>query len=216
MDMTCWAESKVSSVIALFFIGWAISSLFIWFPDRVGRVRTMKIFCIPAAVIIMTCFIFFNGYTARRFLYMALGFNRIKMNLSVVTAIDHLQAKNKALAITFVYGLEGATVGLMCLYFQFVGRDAFSYLNYVNVIYFLTLLTTYFLTMESPKWLLLKSRQEEAIASLRNMAYINSHFTEVNMEGLQNVRIFLTQGDLDVYRREHDEEAKVKLTFNSA
>jgi len=36
------------------------------------------------------------------------------------------------------------------------------------------------------------------------------------MEGLQKVRIFLTQGDLDVYRREHDEEAKVKVTYNSA
>jgi len=99
-----------------------------------------------------------------------LGFLKIKCNLTFVTAIDHLPARNKGLATVCVYGLEGATVGLLCLYFQFVSRDAFSYLNYVNVIYFLTLLSTYFLTMESPKWLLLKGRQEEAIASLRNVA----------------------------------------------
>mmetsp|Transcript_16187 Transcript_16187/g.25067 ORF Transcript_16187/g.25067 Transcript_16187/m.25067 type:complete len:107 (-) Transcript_16187:259-579(-) len=34
------------------------------------------------------------------------------------------------------------------------------------------------------------------------MAHFNSYFGKVDLEGLKNVRVFLTQGEINVYRRD--------------
>ena len=85
------------------------------------------------------------------------------------------------------------TLGMICIYFQFIGRDAFTYLSYLDGFYFLMVLLPYFFAVESPKWLIIKGRQEEARQALEYIQRVNKtiYSSSDTTSGFQNVRIFL-------------------------
>mmetsp|Transcript_16187 Transcript_16187/g.25066 ORF Transcript_16187/g.25066 Transcript_16187/m.25066 type:complete len:118 (-) Transcript_16187:730-1083(-) len=117
MDMTCWSNEKIAGLISNYFIGWCFSTFFLWLPDKLGRVSMMKKFCIPLSTILFTCFLMFPSYQARFVFYLLMGFSKLKANLTLVTAIDHLPEKNRALATVCIFGIEGVTIGMFCFYF---------------------------------------------------------------------------------------------------
>jgi len=65
MDMTCWSSDDVSGMLSNFFIGWSVSTLFIWLPDRLGRVRMIKTFIFPATAVLFTSFLIFKDAAVR-------------------------------------------------------------------------------------------------------------------------------------------------------
>ncbi len=111
MDMTCWSSEKINSLISIYFVGWGISSLFVWIPEKFGRVATIKVLSIPLAVVLYTSFLIFNDYGSRWFIYLLLGISKMKTNLTLITALEHLPAKNRALGQAFNLGYDSMTWG---------------------------------------------------------------------------------------------------------
>ena len=72
--------------------------------------------------------------------------------------------------------MEGLTIGMICIYFQFIGRNALVYLTVMNVIYFACVMSAYFVAVESPKWFVIKGLQEQARETLLYIAHFNNRF----------------------------------------
>lgn len=41
-NMECWSKEKVASIGSMFFFGNAVGILFIFLPDKIGRIATLK------------------------------------------------------------------------------------------------------------------------------------------------------------------------------
>ena len=63
-------------------------------------------------------------------------------------------------------------------------------------IFFLILFAAYFMTVESPKWLIMKGRHQEAIEALKYIARVNKSYHE---DMFKDTKIFLSQQDLDKF-----------------
>jgi len=130
MDQICWNKDVVAGMASYYFIGWAIGSILIWIPDRVGRLGTMKKFLIPVAFIALQTFMISTSYNVRCAIFFVLGMAKLKTNLTVVTAFEHMPKAQEGMSGTIIFGFESCIIGITCLYFQFIGRDSFQFLQY--------------------------------------------------------------------------------------
>ena len=117
MDLTCMPSDKVANMAALYFIGWAFGSFIIWVPDAIGRVKMYKTIIIPSAIVLFNVYMFSNSYFIKCCVYFLMGLTKMKSNLTVLTSLEHLPKKYQGLSTSFIFALEGLTIGMMAFYF---------------------------------------------------------------------------------------------------
>jgi hypothetical protein len=89
-----------------------------------------------------------------------------------VLLFEYVHSDRKKTACTAINVFDAIPLAALCLYFLFVGRNTQAFLYFTTAIGFLSL-TLAFLLPESPRWLLMQGRTEEAIKSLNYIAKFN-------------------------------------------
>ena len=90
MDMTCWTDDHISSMVSYYFIGFSFCTTLVWLPDLIGRIKTYKYFVIPTQIILFNASLYTSSYSVKCVLYFFMGLTKMKSNLTTITTIEHL------------------------------------------------------------------------------------------------------------------------------
>ena len=90
--------------------------------------------------------------------------------------------KSKAFCSTFLNTFDILTFTIEGLYFEYFDRNAIQYLQIVFVVQAVGVILYLLLIPESPRWLLLQERQEDAINCLNYIAMFNMSKKRIPMD----------------------------------
>ena len=155
---------QIGRIITAYYIGFAIGGLFFAFPDRYGRKKSL-IFGLVLATISQTVMIIVPNYWMRFAMFGLSGLSQIKNSVSYVWSSECTSQLYKPKAYTWINVVDAMPMVLTCFYFQFISKN-WVHLSTVFCILCYVALMAAFLCPESPRWLLINSRSDEAIQAL--------------------------------------------------
>ena len=173
--MLCWSKSEISFVGQMFFIGSALSIILIWGPESMGRSGFVKKVIIPMQVAVHFLEVLFPlNYALNCLAYFIYGLVKIGNLVNIQNCTEQLPASHLSIISGFIFLLQTAAVFLFSAYIQTLANDAVQYVHAYGYLALVMALGFVLVASESPKWLLMNGRREEAIKSLRYIAKVNS------------------------------------------
>ena len=143
-------------------LGVGVCIFFLPLPDKYGRKKCLC-FLTPALVISFSMVVYGNSSWIKALGYFINGAARSRYSICLSICVESSESKYGALASTYIFGIDCASLCLTCLFFRFVSNDAFIVLSIFNVFGLVACVTSFLTFHESPKWLVLKHRTKEAI-----------------------------------------------------
>ena len=173
MNLMCVPRSQVSFMTSCYFIGFGVGIILFPLPDLYGRRKALLV-SMAGYLVAITMLLFFKSMTMRSISLFLIGFFHLKNSSSYVLCYETVQDKHKALSSTAINAFDGATLIFLGTYFIFV-KDWFPYQFIMFIIQFISFFVFLALMTESPKWLLLKGRNLEAIEVFNYYARFNGY-----------------------------------------
>ena len=171
MDLMCQTPAAIGFIISAYYIGFAIGGLFFAFPDKYGRKKSL-IFGQVLNCISQTVMIYVPNYWIRFAMFGLAGLSQIKNSVSYVWLSECTSKPFKTRAFTIINIIDALPILLYCLYFMFIGKN-WMYLSLLFCILSYIALFAAFICPESPRWLLVNGRTEDAIVELNKIAKMN-------------------------------------------
>ena len=173
LDLTCAAPARITLPYMLYFIFFGVGGI-LTAPviDRIGRLRSHWLFSTGHLLAQALC-IFINNEIAHIIGYSMMGFFMGKNSLIFTWTFEFVTQRSKGCASTFILILDFCTPVIAGMFIMFVSRDWKMFMYPFFAIGALGFVIVSVLMPESPKWLLLQGRQEDAIRSLNFVARVN-------------------------------------------
>lgn len=158
-------------MIAAYYIGFALGGLFFALPDTHGRKQSL-IFGLILATVSQTVMILSSNYWVRFAMFGLSGLSQIKNSVSYVWLSECTSRQYKTRAFTMMNIFDSFPLVFICLWFLLIGK------NWVHIPLFFCLmcyvaLIAAILCPESPRWLLINGKSEQAIKALNKIARMN-------------------------------------------
>ena len=126
--------------------------------------------------------------------------------------VESSESKYGALASTCIYAIDVSTLCTICLFLRFVSNDAFIVLGIFNFVGFLGCVISLLVFHESPKWLVMKHRTQEAIVVINKIAKFNgSNSDPLSLDTL----IFVDKESLEQYLKSEKCFKEIKILKKS-
>ena len=87
--------------------------------------------------------------------------------------IESCESKYGALASSYILVIEVSSLWFTCFFLRFISNNAFVVLAIFNIIGLLSCVASLVIFYESPKWLVMKGRNKEAIDVINKIAQFN-------------------------------------------
>lgn len=117
--------------------------------------------------------IYIPNYYVRLLGFFAMGLFQIKISTCYMYICELVEQKHKSSVIAFINAIDGFTHTIVALYFKFFSKDwnpLFMGSVFVSTIALIGMLL---FAPESPKWLIVNNRKQEAVASLNYISKFN-------------------------------------------
>lgn len=163
MNFMCEPKQKIDTINSVFFAGFAIGGAVLsHFPDRIGRKTSLMI---AGSIHLITQYIimFSTAYQTRLIGFFLLGLFQIKNGVSIMYTIELLEDKHRNDIICWLNGYDGFTLAITAFWFLYINASWWSFfltLTLLSTVCFVILMT---FAPESPKWLLILDRKQEAV-----------------------------------------------------
>ena len=171
MDLMCVERSQVSFMTSCYFIGFGAGIILFPLPVLYGRRKALML-SMAGYLVAITMLLFIPTIAMRSISLFMIGFFHLKNSSSYVLCFEVMQDKDKATSSTAINAFDGATLIFLGTYFIFI-KDWFPYQLVMYVLQILSFIGFIVFITESPKWLLLKGRNLEAIEVFNSYASFN-------------------------------------------
>lgn len=154
---------------------------FCFFPvmDKIGRQKSHWIFS-TGHILAQTLILFVPNYTARLIGFSMMGFMMAKNSLVYAWTFEFLLKDHKATGSSVVNILEFTSCIFGGIYFLLIGTNVKPLLYFFFIYSVIGYLLVSIVVPESPKWLLLQGKREEAIKVLNYIAWMNRSKTTIS------------------------------------
>ena len=163
----------MSLLATCYFLGQATGGLFTFpMPDRIGRWATHAIFG-TVSLIAQVTLLQVPIYWVRLAAMPLLGSMMIKNSLAYIWGFEITHSRHKSFASSTINLVDFSNAAIAGCFFLFVSNNWYTlYSAWVGMSATAYLVLLCFCT-ESPKWLLMQGRTQEAIAALNYIAWFN-------------------------------------------
>ena len=171
MDLLCESPATIGFLISAYYIGYTVGGVFWAFPDRYGR-KFSTIFGLVMATVSQTGMLISHDYWVNWAMFFLSGLSQIKIVCSYIYLSECTSSLYKPASFTYINIVDAAPLMITCLFYMLVSPNVmilpwvFTVLSYAAVF-------ASFLCPESPRWLLVNGRSQEAIAELNKIASMN-------------------------------------------
>ena len=161
----CVSRSKISLIVTAYVFAFGLAGmLFVRLPDKWGRRKTQAIF--GSIHILMQLFIIFIPvFYIRLICYAVMGACQLKNSGCYGWLYDLLETKHKAVASGFLTGFDSLSMTIIPLYFLYLNKNWFNLFFGLTVLSGISHFGMLYFSPESPKWLLIQNRRQEAISA---------------------------------------------------
>lgn len=173
MNFMCEDKQKIDTINSVFFAGFAIGGgVLSSFPDRIGRKTSMLI---SGSLHLLTQYIimFSHVYQTRVIGFFLLGFFQIKNGVSIMWTIELLENRHRNDVICWLNGFDGFTLAMTAFWLVFINKSWWSFFLSFTLLSTVSFVVLMMFAPESPKWLLILDRKEEAIKAFNQIGHIN-------------------------------------------
>ena len=160
-------------MVTMYFAGYGLGAFTKSWPDTMGR-KWSSIVGLALSLVCETLMLCTPNYYVRTAGFFGMGLSQVK-NVSAPLWLSECvgqDKKDKTVAYTIVSTIDGLPIFVMYLYIMIGGKNWF-YLNLVIVLIGYSALAVLFLCPESPEWLLMEGRREDAISAFNSIAWWN-------------------------------------------
>ena len=158
----------------MYFVGYSLMMLTVWAPEVLGRNGSSKKLIIPLSVIAqLLTDVFPQKYYCSLISFFLIGITKVKTPFMVQNATDQFPRAHVSKAsgvINLLITIHGL---LFCVSMTIFPKNAVSYVTYFSLVYLFPISLYCLITVESPKWLILKHRMPEAVQAFRYIAKVN-------------------------------------------
>lgn len=137
-----------------------------------GR-KNAVLFFLSINLLAQTILIFCPWYYTRLLGYILYAVGQIKNSAAYAWIFESLETRHKSTAVTAVNMLDASTMGLWGLYILFVSRDWWKLVVCMYSISLINFFVIFFVLPESPKYLLIKGKPNEALESFEYISKFN-------------------------------------------
>lgn len=156
-----------------YFVAFGVAGmLFFKLPDKWGRRKTQAIFGTIHLSMQLTI-IFIPDFTVRLICYGVMGACQLKNSGCYGWLHDLLETKHKAVATGFLAGFDSLSLAIIPMYFLYLSKNWFNLFFLLTVMSGISHFTILYFSPESPKWLLVQNREQEAISAFNKIAHYN-------------------------------------------
>jgi hypothetical protein len=120
------------------------------------------------------------NYWARMAGFALIGFSQLKNNVSYTWLFESVESRHKSSACSVLNAFDTLTMAITCFYFLAISRNWFWLYFTMTVLATFSFMLTMAIVPESPKWLLINGRREDAIKALNWIGKINGSKTPIS------------------------------------
>ena len=176
--MECWSKHEIALPGQIYFIGYSLSICLLWGPELVGRAGFLKKCVVPLLAIHHFLEVFApTHYFLNSVSFFLNGITRMRMMNAIQNCTEQIPKSHASLVSGTCYLLETAAVFLLSLYLKSVSNDAVRYVNIYGMTTLSMALCFLFMATESPKWLIMNGKHNQALKSFNYIARVNSALT---------------------------------------
>ena len=163
----------MSLLATCYFLGQASGGLFTFpMPDRIGRWWTHATFG-TVSLMAQVTLLQVPVYWVRLPAMMLLGSMMIKNSLAYIWGFELTHSRHKSFASSTINLVDFSNAAIAGCFFLFIKNDWYQLYSIWVCLSATAYLTLLCFCTESPKWLLMQGRTEEAIAALNYIAWFN-------------------------------------------
>ena len=179
MDLVCANKAHTNSMLVPYYIASGLAGvMFLPMPDRLGRKFTIVLF-LGVQLFAQYMAIFVPLYGARMAAFILYGLSQLRTMVMYIWMTEFVESRHVAAVNTSLTSFDSATMGVVCFYLLFIGRDIEKLFILMALLASAAFLVCAFVTPESPKWLLSVRRREDAIGVLNYIAKLNGSKTRI-------------------------------------
>ena len=173
MHLECESSTTINYICVAFFIAVGVSGIFLFrYPDKWGCRKTLTVFG-SISMLAQFILLFVPTYSARMVGYILLGIGYTKNSASYAYLFGEMRNKDKAVSCGVVSTWDALTAAVMAAYFIWVSKDWYYFCLVTTFIALVAGVLVILLAPDSPRWLVAKGRQEEAVRALNKIAVYN-------------------------------------------
>lgn len=166
-------DITVQAMMGVYLLTNGVSGMYVgWIPDFYGR-KTTIVRSLGASLLIQLVFMFDKSHLMRYICFFALALCNVKNGCSYVWAYEQSGAKNKMFVTVVMNAFDRVTLFVMGFFLIFLTRWWMVIVGTYWLAGALALYIAYYYIPESPLWLVMNNRNEEAIANLNQIAKTN-------------------------------------------
>lgn len=105
--------------------------------------------------------------------YFLMGMLHLKITVSYTHMFELIENDHKGFCATLINSVDGATLGITGVAFQFITNDGVRFQEMMNLITSIAVVLYLLLIPESPSWLLYNGEREKAVQNLNYIARFN-------------------------------------------
>ena len=173
MDMMCWAQNAISLPYVFYFVFFGLGGVLSYpFMDSIGRRTTNWVFT-TINLVAQTVATFVPSYSLRLVMFAIMGLTCAKNSLCYTWLFEYVEKRHRSAASASVNFLDLFTCFICGAYFIWVSRNVQPLLEMYLYVGIAAHLFLCFFVPESPKWLLMQGRADDAIKSINYVARFN-------------------------------------------
>ena len=171
MDLMCESSTKIAFMFTMYFVGNVVGGCLAFLPDRIGR-KNSVIFGLIMSLITQTVMLFVPTILVRSIGFFFIGFSNMKNSQSYVWASEVVPFNRRSKAFTLINVADALPPTITGLFYLLVSRNWFT-IYFISVVISYSALLFAFICPNSPRWLLVNDKQDEAIQALNCIAKFN-------------------------------------------
>ena len=184
MDLVCTPPATIAMMCTVYYVAFGIGGLFNFpVPDLIGRKKAMLLYGAISLGAQLTM-LFSNSYWVRLVCFVVIGFVCIKNAVSYVWVFELVETKHKGTVCSVVSMFDEMTPLIFCCYIKFVNKDWFPLVAGMTFAGVVALFLAVVVVPESPKFLLINGKTEEAIAALNRIAGLNCASSRISSDAV--------------------------------
>lgn len=148
-------------------------------PQQIGRKKSMT----PVLLLYLVASnltVYGGSLSLKKIGFFIQGLLHIKITLSYTHLLEMVpDDASKAICSTVVNAFDAVTLGIQGFVYMYVVADAVKFIEFMNIVGTIAILSYILIVPESPKWLFLNGQRKEAIKNLNYIAKLNGSSTKI-------------------------------------